>query len=71
MNWTELHDSAVNTGSQEWSPFDSKAMLYTALRLLKNGRQRHEMEHIFDHFMESTSTICKPYQNSFGENSYV
>lgn len=44
---------------------------YTALRLLKNGRQRHEMEHIFDHFMESTSTICKPYQNSFGENSYV
>ena len=62
--------SAENTGSQEWSPL-IQGQVYTALRLLKNGRERHEMKHIFDNFTESTSTICKPYQNSSGENSYV
>ena len=63
--------SAENTGSQEWSPFDSRPGLYSIEVIKKNGRQRHEMEHIFDNFTESTSTICKQYQNSSGENSYV
>ena len=71
MNWTELHEVWREHGFSGVVTLWFKAMVYTALRLLKNGRQRHEMEHIFDNFMESTSTICKPYQNSFGENSYV
>ena len=48
-----------------------QGQVYTALRLLKNGRPRHEMEHIFDNFTESTSTICKKYQNFSAENSDV
>ena len=71
MNWTALHEVCSEHGFSGVVTLRFKAMLYTALRLLKNGRQRHEMEHIFDNFMESTSTICKPYQNSSGENSYV
>ena len=63
--------SAVNTGSQDGGHPLIQGQVYTALRLLKNGRQRHEMEHIFDNFTESTSTICKQYQNSSAENSDV
>ena len=69
MNWTEWSLQRIRV-LRSGHPL-IQGQVYTALRLLKNGRERHEMEHIFDNFTESTSTICKPYQNSSGENSYV
>ena len=71
MNWTELHEVWREHGFSGVVTLWFKARFIQHWGYQKNGRQRHEMEHIFDNFTESTSTICKQYQNSSGENSYV